>query len=153
MGCSHSCRLGLPCSARQVVSDGTIIGNIQAERVKLRRSAVVVGDVACLSLSMDSDVSISGVLNVHKESPSRLHLEGEEEASGDEGDNSLESKSASGSKNVDDPKRRNSKKDGSSKKENGSTERDRRPKEDKGKDEPRKKKEGESSKSKSSSSK
>lgn len=150
---SPSFRLALLCSARQVISDGTIIGNIQAERVRLRRSATVIGDVACLSLSMDPDVSISGVLNVHKESPSRLLLEGEEEASGDEDDNSSDTKSASGSKNVDDTKRKNSKKEGSSKKESGSTEKDRRPREDKGKDEPRKKKEGESSKSKTSSSK
>ncbi|CAM9636501.1 unnamed protein product [Pylaiella littoralis] len=136
---------------REVVSDGTIIGNIQAERVRLRRSAIVIGDVACLSISIDPDVSISGVLNVHKEAPNKLHLEGQEGPPEDEDEDFSENKSAGGTTNVDDHKRKNSKKEGSSKKESSSTERDRRPKEDKGKDEPRKKKEGESSKSKTSS--
>lgn len=142
---------GIPFAARQVVSDGTIIGNIQAERVRLRRSAIVIGDVACLSISIDPDVSISGVLNVHKEAPNKLHLEGQEGPPEDEDEDSSENKSAGGTTNVDDHKRKNSKKEGSTKKESSSTERDRRPKEDKGKDEPRKKKEGESSKSKTSS--
>lgn len=134
--------------ADQVISDGTVIGDIQAERVRLRRSAVVVGNITCLSLSMDPDVSISGKLNVHLQAPSRLHLEGVEEAPEDEVADSPES--ASDSKVGDAEKRRNSRKEGNTKKESGGTERDRRPKEEKGKDEPRKKKEGESSKSKAS---
>lgn len=138
--------MGLLCSPYQVVSDGTIIGDVQAEKIRLRRSAVVIGNITCISLSMDPDVSVSGKLNVHKEAPSRLHLEGEEEAPEDEVADSLDNKSSDGEK------RRPSKKE-ASKKEGGSAERDRRPKEDKGKDEPRKKKEGESSKSKTSSSK
>eukprot|EP00752_Nemacystus_decipiens_P010117 g9018.t1 len=127
----------------KVVSDGTVIGDIQAEKIRLRRSAIVIGNITCSSLSLDPDVSVSGKLNVHKEAPSRLILEGEDEAPEDEVADSSEGTDASDSKNPDGEKRRNSKK-----KESGSTERDRRPKEDKGKDEPRKKKEGESSKSK-----
>lgn len=136
--------------AYQVVSDGTVLGDIQAEKIRLRRSAIVIGNITCISLSMDPDVSISGALNVHKEAPSKLHLEGEEEAPEDEMADSSENIRASDSKTSDDEKRRNSKKEPSTKKESGSTERDRRSKEDKGKDEPRKKKEGES-KSKTSS--
>lgn len=131
----------------QVISDGTVIGDIQAERVRLRRNAVVIGNITCLSLSMDPDVSISGKLNVHLQAPSRLHLEGEEEAPEDEVADSS-GMSASDSKVGDVEKRKNSRKDVSTKKESGNVERDRRPKEEKGKDEPRKKKEGESSKSK-----
>ncbi|CAN0516012.1 unnamed protein product, partial [Ectocarpus sp. 12 AP-2014] len=65
---------------------GVVRGNIEhlrevhysAERVRLRRSAIVIGNITCNSLSMDPDVSISGKLNVHVQAPSRLHLEGEE---------------------------------------------------------------------------
>ncbi|CAN0018918.1 unnamed protein product [Scytosiphon promiscuus] len=131
---------------REVLSDGTIIGDIQAERVRLRRSAVVIGSITCLSLSVDPDVSISGKLNVHLEAPSRLHLEGEEEAPEDEVADSFTG--AFDSKVGDVEKRKNSRRDGSTKKEGSGAERDRRPKEEKGKEEPRKKKEGEGSKSK-----
>lgn len=150
-GCEASRpKLDSLCLAHQVVSDGTVIGDIQAEKIRLRRSAIVIGNITCISLSMDPDVSVSGKLNVHKEAPSRLHLEGEEEAPEDEVADSSETANASDSKSSDGEKRRNSKKE-ASKKESGSTERDRRPKEEKSKDEPRKKKEGESSKSKTSS--
>ncbi|CAM9246912.1 unnamed protein product [Ectocarpus fasciculatus] len=140
---------------REVVSDGTVVGNIQAERVRLRRSAIVIGNITCYSLSMDPDVSISGKLNVHIQAPSRLHLEGEEEAPEDEVADSSGNADGLDDKSGDSGKQKGSKKDGSTKKEkdNDGTERDRRPKEekkeDKNKDEPRKKKDGESSKSKS----
>ncbi|CAM9321674.1 unnamed protein product, partial [Hapterophycus canaliculatus] len=134
---------------REVISDGTVVGDIQAERVRLRRNAVVIGNITCVSLSIDPDVSISGKLNVHLQAPSRLHLEGEEVQEDEVADSS---ENASDSKAGDVEKRKNSRKDGGTKKDgsssSGSTERDRRPKEEKGKDEPRKKKEGESSKSK-----
>ncbi|CAM9709230.1 unnamed protein product [Ectocarpus sp. 13 AM-2016] len=140
---------------REVVSDGTVVGNIQAERVRLRRSAIVIGNITCNSLSMDPDVSISGKLNVHIQAPSRLHLEGEEEAPEDEVADSSGSADRLDDKSGDSGKQKSSKKDGNTKKEkdNDGTERDRRPKEDKkedkNKDEPRRKKDGESSKNKS----
>lgn len=148
----HGCALFF---AHQVVSDGTVVGNIQAERVRLRRSAIVIGNITCYSLSMDPDVSISGKLNVHIQAPSRLHLEGEEEAPEDEVADSSGNTDRLDDKSGDSGKQKSSKKDGSTKKEkeNDGTERDRRPKEDKkedkNKDEPRKKKDGESSKNKS----
>lgn len=107
---------------------------------------------------MDPDVSISGKLNVHKEAPSRLHLEGEE-APEDEVADSKDSDYASDNKSVNSEKRHSKSsggtKDGSTKKESGGTDRDRRHNDNKGKDESRKKQKeggsGESSKNKTTS--
>ena len=147
------------CLAPQIVSDGKIIGNIQAERVRLRRSAIVVGNVTCLSLSLDPDVSISGKLNVHKDAPLKLHLEGEEAP-----ENEVESvRLPDSNKSVDSEKHHSKsgggsgRKEGSSKKDSGGGDGERRQKEDKGKDKDdsrKKNKEGgsgESTKSKTSS--
>eukprot|EP00904_Undaria_pinnatifida_P003110 jgi/Undpi1/127/HiC_scaffold_1.g00127.m1 len=144
---------------REIVSDGKIIGNIQAERVRLRRSAIVVGNVTCLSLSLDPDVSISGKLNVHKDAPLKLHLEGEEAP-----ENEVESvRLPDSNKSVDSEKHHSKsgggsgRKEGSSKKDSGGGDGERRQKEDKGKDKDdsrKKNKEGgsgESTKSKTSS--
>lgn len=100
---------------------------------------------------MDPDVSVSGKLNVHKEAPNSLHLEGEEEAPEDEVADYTESAvNSTNSSSEGDKQRRSSKKEASTKKE--STEKDRgKPKEAKDKDEPRKKKEGDRSKPKTGS--
>ncbi|CAM9374080.1 unnamed protein product [Laminaria digitata] len=145
---------------REIVSDGKIIGNIQAERVRLRRSAVVVGSVTCLSLSMDPDVSISGRLNVHKDAPLKLHLEGEEAPEDELADSNESARLPDSNKSVDSEKHHSKsgggsgRKEASSKKESSGADGERRPKEDKGKDESRKKTKeggsGDSSKSKTS---
>lgn len=128
----------------QIISDGTIIGNITAERVRLRRSAIVMGDITCQSLSMDPDVSVSGKLNVHKEAPSKLHIEGEEAPEDEVADSNDDTAYASdnNSKSTDGDHRQSksrgggSKKEGSSKKEKESAgaDRDRRSKDDKDRD-------------------
>lgn len=150
--------------ARQIVSDGKIIGNIQAERVRLRRSAIVVGSVTCLSLSTDPDVSISGRLNVHKDAPQKLVLEGEEAPEDEVADSNESARLPDSNKSVDSEKHHSKsgggsgRKEGSSKKESSGADGERRQKDDKGKDESRKKTKetkeggsGESSKSKTSS--
>lgn len=135
---------------QQIVSDGTIIGNIEAERLRLRRSAVVVGDVVCRSLSMDPDVSISGQLNVHKDSPGKLHLEGENAPEDEMADSNFDKvrEKTSEKKSKDDDASHSksgggsSKNRSSTKKDGDSSDRDRREKdkEEKSKDDPSKKK-------------
>lgn len=145
----------------QIVSDGTIIGNIQAERVRLRRSAIVIGDVTCKSLTMDPDVSLSGKLNVHREAPNKLYLEGDE-APEDEVANTNDhpyvsdnGKSSSSEKRRSKSSTGGSRKEDGGKKEGSGSDRDRRHKQDKGNDESRKKTKdsvsGDSSRSKPSS--
>lgn len=155
--------VGFVSWVHQIVSDGTIVGNIEAERLRLRRSALVIGDVTCHSLSVDPDVSIRGKLNVHKDAPDKLYLEGEdspEEEVASSRDNKsretgIEKKSKEGKESVAKSSGGSSKKDGNTKKENGSSDnsRDRREKEDRGKEDSHRKKSkdggsGDSSKSK-----
>lgn len=137
--------------------------------MRLRRSAIVIGDITCQSLSMDPDVSVGGKLNVHREAPQKLHLEGEE-APEDEVADSNETTYISDSNNsTHNEKHRiksnasSSKNEGGSKKESGGADRDHREKEEKDKnrdknkdkDESRKKSKdggsGSSSKSKTTS--
>ncbi|CAN0049994.1 unnamed protein product, partial [Discosporangium mesarthrocarpum] len=63
--------------ASYVVVDGKVVGNIEVERVRLRREAVVVGNITCKSLGMDTNVVVRGQLNVHPGAPGELVLEGE----------------------------------------------------------------------------
>lgn len=151
---------------RQVVSDGTILGDIGAERLRLRRSAVVIGDVTCQSLSVDPDVSISGQVNVHKDAPARLRVDGDH-ASEDDMDEPRDSgehdQSRAHGKEPRDRERNHKssgeskKKGGGSKKESGGgSDRDRREKDDGGKEDAHRKKakdggDSQSSKSKSTS--
>lgn len=123
------------------MSDGTIIGDVESESLRLRRSAILIGGVTCQSLSMDPEVSISGKLNVHRKAPDRLHLEGDD-APEDEVVDSSDANLRSGTeyKPRDDERHRSkssggsSKKDGSSKKEGGGGDKERRERDDKGKD-------------------
>lgn len=124
----------------QIVSDGTIFGDIGAERLRLRRSAVVIGDVTCRSLSVDPDVSISGRLNIHREAPSRLRLEGEytpEDEVADSGSDDAHDANDKTSRGHDRNHKSNlgaNKRSGSSKKDNGNKNKDRHEKGDKNKD-------------------
>lgn len=146
----------------QIVSDGTIVGNIEAERLRLRRSALVIGNVTCQSLSVDPDVSINGKLNVHKEAPEKLRVDGEELPEEDNSSKDSKSRDTERERRTKEDENKSSggssKKDGNSKKDSGSSDKDGRAsqKDDRGKEDSAKKrtKDGgssDSSKSKTSS--
>ena len=57
-------------NAGVVVVEGQLEGNIQAsDRVDLRQSAIVVGDVVTRRISIDEGASIKGSVNIQKEPP------------------------------------------------------------------------------------
>jgi len=59
-------RLKANVTARSVVVRGNLEGNIQAsERVDLKQSAVVVGDIVTQSISIESGANIKGSIEVH----------------------------------------------------------------------------------------
>lgn len=110
---------------------------------------------------MDPDVSISGKLNVHKDAPLKLVLEGGEAPEDEVADSNESVRLPDTNKSVDSEKHHSKsgggsgRREGSSKKESGGADGERRQKDDKSKDESRKKTKeggsGESSKSKTSS--
>ena len=56
--------------ARAVVVQGKLEGNIQAsERVDLKQSAIVVGDVVTQRISIDEGAYIKGSVDIQKEPP------------------------------------------------------------------------------------
>jgi cytoskeletal protein CcmA (bactofilin family) len=56
--------------ARSVVVEGKLEGNIQAsDRVDLKQSAIVVGDVVTQRISIDEGASIKGSVSIQKEPP------------------------------------------------------------------------------------
>jgi cytoskeletal protein CcmA (bactofilin family) len=62
-------RLKANVTARAVVVRGRLEGNIQAsERVDLKESAVVVGDIVTQSISIESGAHIKGSIEVHGDS-------------------------------------------------------------------------------------
>ncbi|HTT23959.1 MAG TPA: polymer-forming cytoskeletal protein [Candidatus Sulfotelmatobacter sp.] len=59
-------RLKANVTARTVVVHGKLEGNIQAsERVDLKQSAVVVGDIVTQSITIESGAHIKGSIEVH----------------------------------------------------------------------------------------
>jgi cytoskeletal protein CcmA (bactofilin family) len=57
-------------TARAVVVQGRLEGNIQAsDRVDLKQSATVVGDIVTQRISIDEGVSFKGTVNVQRELP------------------------------------------------------------------------------------
>ena len=59
-------RLKANVTARAVIVRGTLEGNIQAsERVDLKQSAVVIGDIVTQSISIESGAHIKGSIEVH----------------------------------------------------------------------------------------
>jgi len=57
-------------TARAVVVQGRLEGNIQAsDRVDLKQSATVVGDIVTQRISIDEGVTFKGSVNVQKELP------------------------------------------------------------------------------------
>lgn len=59
-------RLKANVTARSVVVQGMLEGNIQAsERVDLKQTAVVVGDIVTQSISIESGAHIKGSIEVH----------------------------------------------------------------------------------------
>ena len=59
-------RLKANVTARAVVVRGKLEGNIQAsERVDLKQSAVVVGDIVTQSISIEPGAHIKGIIEVH----------------------------------------------------------------------------------------
>jgi cytoskeletal protein CcmA (bactofilin family) len=57
-------------NAGVVVVEGKLEGNIQAsDRVDLKQSAIVVGDVVTQRISIDEGASIKGSVNIQKEPP------------------------------------------------------------------------------------
>lgn len=62
-------RLKANVIARAVVVKGKLEGNIQAtERVDLKQSAIVVGDIVTQSISIESGAHIKGSIEVHGDS-------------------------------------------------------------------------------------
>ena len=65
-------RLKANVTARAVVVQGTLEGNIQAsERVDLKQSAVVVGDIVTQRISIEHGACIKGRIEVHGGEPSK----------------------------------------------------------------------------------
>jgi cytoskeletal protein CcmA (bactofilin family) len=61
-------RLKANVIARAVVVNGNLEGNIQAsERVDLKQSAVVVGDIVTQSITIESGANVKGRIEVHGE--------------------------------------------------------------------------------------
>jgi cytoskeletal protein CcmA (bactofilin family) len=59
-------------TARAVVVQGKLEGNIQAsDRVDLKQSAVVMGDIATQRISIDEGVYFKGSVNIQKEAPKK----------------------------------------------------------------------------------
>ena len=64
-------------TACAVVVQGKLEGNIQAsDRVDLRQSAVVMGDIATQRISIDEGAYFKGSLNIQKEAPTKEVLGG-----------------------------------------------------------------------------
>ena len=64
-------------TARVVVVQGKLEGNIQAsDRVDLRQSAIVMGDIATHRISIDEGAYFKGSLNIQKEAPTKEVLGG-----------------------------------------------------------------------------
>jgi len=65
-------RLKANVTARAVVVQGKLEGNIQAsERVDLKQSAVVVGDIVTQRISIENGACIKGRIEVHGGEPSK----------------------------------------------------------------------------------
>src|SRR5947209_12084539 len=63
-------------SACVVVVQGKLEGNIQAsDRVDLKQSAVVVGDIATQRISIDDGAYLKGSVNIQKEAPAKVRME------------------------------------------------------------------------------
>src|SRR2546427_1955509 len=59
-----------------VVVQGKLEGNIQAsDRVDLKQSAVVVGDIATQRISIDEGAYLKGSVNIQKEAPAKIRME------------------------------------------------------------------------------
>jgi len=59
-------------SACAVVVQGKLEGNIQAsDRVNLKQSAVVMGDIATQRISIDEGAYFKGSVNIQKEAPKK----------------------------------------------------------------------------------
>jgi cytoskeletal protein CcmA (bactofilin family) len=57
-------------NARAVIVQGKLEGNIQAsDRVDLKQSAVVMGDIATQRISIDEGAYFKGSVNIQKEAP------------------------------------------------------------------------------------
>jgi cytoskeletal protein CcmA (bactofilin family) len=64
-------------TACAVVVQGKLEGNIQAsDRVDLKQSAVVMGDIATQRISIDEGVYFKGSVNIQKEAPTKEVLGG-----------------------------------------------------------------------------
>ena len=62
-------------TARAVVVQGRLEGNIQAsDRVDLKQSAVVMGDIATQRISIDEGAYFKGNVNIQKEAPKKETL-------------------------------------------------------------------------------
>ena len=68
-------RLKANVTARSVVVRGKLEGNIQAsDRVDLKQSAVVTGDIATQRISIDEGAYFKGGVNIQKEAPKKETL-------------------------------------------------------------------------------
>ena len=69
-------------TARVVVVQGKLEGNIQAsDRVDLRQSAVVMGDIATHRISIDEGAYFKGILNIQRETTMKEVLGGNSRSS------------------------------------------------------------------------
>ena len=64
-------------SARAVIVQGKLEGNIRAsDRVDLKQSAIVVGDITTQRISIDEGAHLKGSVNIQKEAPKKEALGG-----------------------------------------------------------------------------
>ena len=65
-------RVKASVTARAVIVQGKLEGNIQAsDRVDLKQSAVVMGDIATQRISIDEGAYFKGSVNIQKEAPKK----------------------------------------------------------------------------------
>jgi len=60
----------------ELVCEGTLHGNVSVERLVMRRTAVIIGDVTAKKLHMDEGTTLYGAVNVHANAPRRLDAKG-----------------------------------------------------------------------------
>jgi len=56
----------------ELIIDGKVKGNLNAQKIELRAKAMVFGDIICKSLTMDPTCVVVGNMNVHKDAPKEI---------------------------------------------------------------------------------
>eukprot|EP00620_Florenciella_sp_RCC1587_P017565 CAMPEP_0182556228 /NCGR_PEP_ID=MMETSP1324-20130603/566_1 /TAXON_ID=236786 /ORGANISM="Florenciella sp., Strain RCC1587" /LENGTH=264 /DNA_ID=CAMNT_0024768085 /DNA_START=21 /DNA_END=813 /DNA_ORIENTATION=- len=61
---------------KNMLVDGTVIGDISVEKLELHAEAMVYGNITCQTLFLDHNTKVVGTLNVHPLAPQMIDAEG-----------------------------------------------------------------------------